>query len=159
MATISGPTPAATTGSTASAAGPSVSATTSASSTTMRVPRTFGANRPGAIARPTTRTTESERLMQQGLGLAGSLLMPLGIVAIGLGWYGAAHTPYSFEQIAYVISGGILGLAMTTLGGFLFFGSWLARIAHQQRQQTELLAGEISRLTAAILETRSSSTD
>jgi len=90
--------------------------------------------------------------MQQGLNLAGSLLMPLGLIAIGLGWYGAAHTPFSFEQVAYVISGGILGLALTTLGGFLFFGSWLARIAHQQRQQTELLAGELARLTAALLE-------
>lgn len=102
-------------------------------------------------ARPKTRTTESERLMQQGLGLAGSLLMPLGLIAIGLGWYGAAHTPYTFEQVAYLVSGGIGGLALTTLGGFLFFGSWLARIAHQQRQQTELLTGEIARLADAIL--------
>src|SRR6185312_252045 len=74
-------------------------------------------------ARPKTRTSESERLMQQGLALAGSLLMPLGLLAIGLGWYGAAHTPYTFEQVAYLVSGGIGGLAMTTLGGFLFFGS------------------------------------
>jgi hypothetical protein len=102
-------------------------------------------------ARPKARTTESERLMQQGLGLAGSLLMPLGLIAIGLGWFGAAHTPYTFEQVAYLVSGGIGGLALTTLGGFLFFGSWLARIAHQQRQQTELLAGEIARLADAIL--------
>ncbi|MBW8804920.1 MAG: hypothetical protein JF587_13865 [Catenulisporales bacterium] len=114
-----------------------------------------GTARPAAAsavgARPKTRTTESERLMQQGLGLAGSLLMPLGLIAIGLGWYGAAHTPYTFEQVAYLVSGGIGGLALTTLGGFLFFGSWLARIAHQQRQQTELLAGEIARLADAIL--------
>ncbi|NUP48955.1 MAG: hypothetical protein HOW97_16870 [Catenulispora sp.] len=105
----------------------------------------------GVAARPKTRTTESERLMQQGLSLAGSLLMPLGLVAIGLAWFGAAHTPYTFEQVAYLVSGGIGGLALTTLGGFLFFGSWLARIAHQQRQQTELLAGEIARLADAIL--------
>jgi len=110
-----------------------------------------GVARPAVAARPKTRTTESERLMQQGLGLAGSLLMPLGLIAIGLGWYGAAHTPYTFEQVAYLVSGGIGGLALTTLGGFLFFGSWLARIAHQQRQQTELLAGEIARLADAIL--------
>src|SRR5512139_1092717 len=107
----------------------------------------------------TVRTTEAERLMQQGLGLAGSLLMPLGLFVIGLGWYGAAHTPYSFEQVAYVISGGVLGLALTVLGGFLFFGSWLARIAHQQRQQTELLAGELGRLTEAILSTRAAGQD
>ena len=102
-------------------------------------------------ARPKTRASESERLMQQGLSLAGSLLMPLGLLAIGLGWYGASHTPYTFEQVSYLVSGGIGGLALTTLGGFLFFGSWLARIAHQQRQQTELLAGEIARLADAIL--------
>jgi hypothetical protein len=107
---------------------------------------------PGRLPRPATRTTEAERLLQQGLSLLGSLLMPLGLLVIGLGWYGAAHTPYSFEQVAYVISGGILGLAITILGGFLFFGSWLARIAHQQRQQTELLAGELSRLSAVLAE-------
>ena len=112
-----------------------------------------GQARGPVTARPsarTVRTTESERLMQQGLSLAGSLLMPLGLVAIGLGWYGAAHTPYTFEQVAYLVSGGIGGLAVTMLGGFLFFGSWLARIAHQQRQQTELLAAEIARLADAI---------
>jgi hypothetical protein len=109
-----------------------------------------GTVRTAVATRPKTRTTESERLMQQGLGLAGSLLMPLGLIAIGLGWFGAAHTPYTFEQVAYLVSGGIGGLALTTLGGFLFFGSWLARIAHQQRQQTEVLAGEIARLADAI---------
>ena len=136
MTTLQEPTPAA--------------ATTATAKTATR--RFTATGRP--ITRPATRTTEAERLMQQGLGLAGAFLMPLGLIAIGLGWYGAAHTPYSFEQVSYVISGGLLGLALTTLGGFLFFGSWLARIAHQQRQQTELLVGELARLTAAILETR-----
>jgi hypothetical protein len=112
------------------------------------------ARRTGVATKTAVRTTEAERLMQQGLGLAGSLLMPLGLIVIGLGWFGASHTPYPFEQTAYVISGGILGLALTTVGGFMFFGSWLARIAHQQRQQTELLAGELGRLADAVLAAR-----
>ena len=100
-----------------------------------------GQLRTGTVAaRPKTRTTESERLMQQGLSLAGSLLMPLGLLAIGLGWYGAAHTPYLFEQVPYLISGGILGLGLALVGGLVYFGSWLARSAAAQERKSDELA-------------------
>lgn len=96
------------------------------------------------------KSTDVERWLQQGLGWAGSILMPLGLAVIGLGWYGAAHTGYLFEQLPYLISGGLLGLGLLMVGGFLFFGSWLARVAHQQRQQSELLAATLAQLTAAL---------
>ena len=63
------------------------------------------------------------------LFVAGAVLLPGGLVVIGLGWYGTAHTPYEYDQNAYLISGGILGLGITFVGGFLYFGSWLARLA------------------------------
>jgi hypothetical protein len=67
------------------------------------------------------------------LAIVGSVLLPLGLVVIGLGWYGAAHTPFVFEQIPYLISGGLLGVGMVVAGGLVFFGSWLARLAEQDR--------------------------
>ncbi|WP_019634598.1 hypothetical protein [Actinomadura atramentaria] len=87
-----------------------------------------------------------ERAADRWLSTAGAVLMALGPVLIGLGWYGAAHTPYEFEQLPYLISGGLLGLACCVIGGFLFFSAWVAR---QQRRQAELLAGALERLADA----------
>lgn len=73
--------------------------------------------------------------------LAGvsAVLLPLGLAVIALGWYGAAHTPYLFEQVPYLISGGLLGLGLAMVGGLIYFGSWMARgAAVQQRQTTEV---------------------
>lgn len=66
--------------------------------------------------------------------------MPLGIVAILVGWYGTAHAKYSYDQATYLISGGVLGLGLIFLGGFLYFGAWLARVAHDQREGARQLA-------------------
>ena len=52
----------------------------------------------------------SAQLLQMVLFVAGAVLLPGGLVVIGLGWYGTAHTPYEYNQNAYLISGGILGL-------------------------------------------------
>ena len=39
-----------------------------------------------------------------------------------------------------MISGGFGGLAITFVGGFLYFGSWLARIAKDNREASKRLA-------------------
>lgn len=75
------------------------------------------------------------------LSLVAAVLLPLGLLVIVLGWYGAAHTPYLFEQVPYLISGGLVGLALVTGAGLLYFGSWVARgAAAQQRTAEETLA-------------------
>lgn len=64
----------------------------------------------------------------EGLFLTvGALLLPIGIVTIILGWYGAAHTGHTYEQTDYLISGGLLGLGLIFVGGFLYFGYWMIR--------------------------------
>lgn len=78
--------------------------------------------------------------LHQVLFIAGAVLLPGGLIVIGLGWYGVAHTPYEYNQNAYIVSGGILGLGITFAGGFLYFGSWLARIAADQRESADKLA-------------------
>lgn len=80
------------------------------------------------------------RLLQTVLFWAGAILLPLGIVVIVLGWYGAANTPYEYDQLPYLVSGGVLGLGLTFCGGFLYFGAWLARIAADQKEASKRLA-------------------
>jgi hypothetical protein len=80
------------------------------------------------------------RLLQTVLFWAGAVLLPLGLVVIVLGWYGAANTPYEYDQISYLVSGGLLGLGLTFTGGFLYFGAWLARIADDGRESSKRLA-------------------
>ena len=80
------------------------------------------------------------QLLQVVLFWAGAILLPLGLVVIILGWYGAANTPYQYDQLSYLVSGGLLGLGLTFVGGFLYFGAWLARIASDGRESTKRLA-------------------
>ena len=80
------------------------------------------------------------RVLQVVLFVAGAVLLPLGLIVIVLGWYGAAHTPYQYDQLSYLVSGGLLGLGLTFCGGFLYFGAWLARIAADQRETSKRLA-------------------
>lgn len=79
-------------------------------------------------------------LLQVVLFWAGAIMLPLGLVVIVLGWYGAANTPYQYDQLSYLVSGGLLGLGLTFCGGFLYFGAWLARIAADGRESTKRLA-------------------
>ena len=48
---------------------------------------------------------------ERSLLLAGAVLVPLGVLLIIGGYWGAAHAPRVIQQIPYEISGGILGLA------------------------------------------------
>ncbi|MFC7493307.1 MULTISPECIES: hypothetical protein [unclassified Nocardioides] len=80
------------------------------------------------------------QLLQLVLFWAGAILLPLGLVVIVLGWYGAANTPYQYDQLSYLVSGGLLGLGLTFAGGFLYFGAWLARIASDNRESARRLA-------------------
>src|SRR4051812_39938027 len=70
---------------------------------------------------------------------AGSILMPLGAVLVLLGWYGSAHTTRVFEQIPYLISGGLLGIGFVIAGGFCYFGFFLARILTTSREMLDAL--------------------
>ena len=97
-----------------------------------------------SVARLRRRSTgiETDRLLL----LAGSILLPSGLIVIVLGWYGASHTSYDFEQTPYLISGGLLGAGMTVAGGFLYFGYWLTRLVQEGRRQRVELSELLVRL-------------
>lgn len=78
--------------------------------------------------------------LQLILFTGGAVLMPAGVIAVGLGWYGAANAKYAYDQFPYLLSGGLLGVCLTTVGGFLYFGAWQAKAAADQRSGLKQLA-------------------
>lgn len=84
-------------------------------------------------------------------------LMALGIAVILIGWSGAANSTLVEEQVPYLISGGVLGLALTTVGALTLFSHWLtvgireARARERARQDDHAeLMGALGRLTDAL---------
>ena len=87
----------------------------------------------------------------------GAILLPLGIALIILGWHGAAYGKVDQQQIPYLISGGLLGLAIVIVGCFFYFSHWLYRIYdqadlhHQEavREQTEMIKALLDAVQAS----------
>jgi hypothetical protein len=85
-----------------------------------------------AVPAPVTRTrTSGLDLRNTWQAIAGAVLLPLGIAAIILGWNGAAHGRVDQQQIPYLISGGLLGVAVVMIGCFFYWAHWLYRIYDQ----------------------------
>jgi hypothetical protein len=83
---------------------------------------------------------------ERWLLVAGSVMVPLGGILVILGWFGASHTGRLFEQIPYMISGGLFGLVLVIAGSFSYFGYWLARLVSDERQQTGQLLEALERI-------------
>jgi Na+/melibiose symporter-like transporter len=64
----------------------------------------------------------------KALFVVGGAAVSLGLALVVLGYLGASHTIYVFEQIPYLISGGILGGCLVVAGGFCYFAFWLTRL-------------------------------
>ena len=77
------------------------------------------------------------------------MLVPLGLLLILIGWLGAAKTPYQFEQMPYLISGGLLGLALAVLGGLAYFAHWMTRVVSDQREQTDRIVAALENLAGS----------
>ena len=68
------------------------------------------------------------------LGVA-AVLMTTGLSIIVLGWFGAARSTIVEEQIPYLISGGLLGVALATIGALTLFSHWLTVSIREARQR------------------------
>ncbi|HSZ37745.1 MAG TPA: hypothetical protein VK773_11700 [Acidimicrobiales bacterium] len=86
--------------------------------------------------------------------IAGALLIPLGIVFILLGWYGAAHARVVQQQIPYMVSGSFVGLGCMIVGAMLFWGHWLYRIYDQADLHHEEQQRLLETIAAALLAQR-----
>jgi hypothetical protein len=96
------------------------------------------------------RTRASSGGLDRWLLVVGGVLMPLGVVLILLGWAGAARTPLPFEQNDYLISGGLLGLALVIAGGFTYFAYWQTVRIRESRAQAAELTSAVNRLEALL---------
>src|SRR4051812_42663264 len=83
------------------------------------------------------------------LAIAGGVLIPLGVIFVIIGWYGASHTTRLFEEVPYLISGGMLGMLLAILGAAFYFGYWLTRLVTGQREMVELMARMEARMDSA----------
>jgi hypothetical protein len=83
---------------------------------------------------------------EHALMIIGGILAPVGLITVFLGWWGASHTPYLFEQVPYVISGGLLGIGLVFLGGFLYFTHWLTELVREHRIQSAAVVEAVGRL-------------
>lgn len=99
---------------------------------------------------------------ERRLYMAGIVIVLAGFAAIGLGWYGASGTKYVYQEIPYVVSGGIFGVALVVVGAALFarysaaklLRFWLARIVADQQVQTDRVVAAIDALTEAVASPR-----
>ncbi len=85
------------------------------------------------------------------LFVVGGAAMSLGLCMVFLGYMGASHTIYVFEQIPYLISGGILGGCLVIAGGFSYFAFWLTRL-HAEMAQTRASNERIEVLLTQLVE-------
>ncbi|MFL6206664.1 MAG: hypothetical protein ACJ739_15085 [Acidimicrobiales bacterium] len=90
------------------------------------------------------------------VGVAAAL-MTTGLSIIVLGWFGAARSTIVEEQIPYLISGGLLGVALATIGALTLFAHWLTVLVRENRRQETVRKQEhvelmeaLAQLTAAL---------
>ncbi|HAM01846.1 MAG TPA: hypothetical protein DCQ30_06410 [Acidimicrobiaceae bacterium] len=104
------------------------------------------ARRLAILDRGVERARRADWDVRQIMLVVGAVAMALGFVAIILGWYGAAHSAFLFQEIPYLISGGLLGIALVAGGGFLFFAAWLVRMIEENRDYNARLARTLDRV-------------
>lgn len=90
------------------------------------------------------------RLGERILLILGGILAPLGLVLVLLGWLGASRSPYLFEQVPYLISGGLFGLGLCFLGSFMYFVHWLTLLVREHRAQSAAIVQAIDRLESRL---------
>jgi hypothetical protein len=104
-----------------------------------------------ALHVPTSIATTERRVL-----VVGALLVAGGFAAIIAGYWGASGTAKIYEEIPYLISGGIFGIALVVVGAFLvarystakLLRFWLARLSAEHQLQTDRLIAAVERLEA-----------
>lgn len=82
------------------------------------------------------------------------VLVALGGLALVLGWVGVTGTPYTFEQLPFIISGGLGGIFLLGVGAMLWIS---ADLRDEWRKLDQLL--ELHERTAAEADTNAHQLD
>ena len=69
--------------------------------------------------------------------IPASLLVIVGLNFMIFGWIGAANTVRQIEQIPYLISGGLIGLALVFLGGLLLASTFWIMVVRKLTAESE----------------------
>jgi hypothetical protein len=94
----------------------------------------------------TLRTHAGTGQLDRWLLIIGGVLIPLGVLLIAMGWLGASRTVLVFEQIPYLISGGLLGLGLVFMGGFVYFAYWQTQLVRDTRAERRELVDALQRI-------------
>jgi hypothetical protein len=86
------------------------------------------------------------RNVRKWLETIGMALIVFGFVCIILGWYGASHSAYQYQEIPYLISGGLLGVALVIGGGVLVHSAWSLRKIEEDRRNALAIVRSVDRL-------------
>jgi hypothetical protein len=89
-------------------------------------------------------------LSEKTLMVLGGIIAPLGLVVVVIGWYGAAHSPFLFQQVPYLISGLGIGLGLVFLGSFFYFAHWITELVKEGRAQSAAMIEAIARLEETV---------
>ncbi len=92
------------------------------------------------------RPSRSGRNVRKWMETIGMLLIVFGFVCILLGWYGASHSPYLYQEIPYLISGGLLGVALVIGGGVFVRCAWSMRQVEEDRRNALAIVRSVDRL-------------
>ncbi|HLI72455.1 MAG TPA: hypothetical protein VKU86_01155 [Acidimicrobiales bacterium] len=110
------------------------------------------ASRLAALARAVEGARRRPQIdVRKAMLVGGATAIGLGFVAIILGWYGAAHSAYLFQEVPYLISGGLLGVALVAGGGFIFFAAWLVRMMEENRKYAARVEQTLERVDRALI--------
>lgn len=89
--------------------------------------------------------------LERWIALIGGSMGAAGVVLVLLGWYGASHTSRVYLQIPYLISGGLLGVALAVCGSCAYLASWLTRLVQDQQARTDEALTAARDTTAALV--------
>jgi hypothetical protein len=92
------------------------------------------------------RRGRSDRNVRKILQVLGMVAIAFGFVCIILGWYGASHSPYLYQEIPYLISGGLLGIGLVFGGGILVHSAWSLRKIEEDRRNALAIVRSVDRL-------------
>ena len=83
------------------------------------------------------------------LWVSGTLMLT-GLALILLGWAGTSRSILLEEQIPYLVSGGLFGLALALIGAVTLFAQWLTVLIRENREREAQRRADHAELVGAV---------